>query len=357
MRRLLAAIALPAAAFAQDSWVQSSAALALKLSFTGEQSTAPGKNASTIYSAPLETLRLGNREILEDMLADDELPGDSIAGWRIVAIWANWPDANPHAGNGYRFYARRGRGAATQTVPVSPHYLSIKPLLPAIGYRNAVSGETIVAGAEKFTVYVQTNFAIRGNAGVLTGIETGTGRYVRPAGSESTYYLPGAGKAVLQGTYEVSGEEGVGVASGTLSFGASGRVPASDYTGSGGSTSTGGTLVIGGSASATLDLAGFNLANFLLNGATLSGPFSLPGGTFSFGTAFSGTLTLNTGITLVFSPLPASTESLTGTLAFTKAGTLTLGTGETLPLLAGDTLALNTLSLAQLSPLTWAPAP
>lgn len=341
-------------AFSQEARIQSSVSVALKLTNTGVQTFKQAKNSTVIRSAQLEEVRLGNRDILEDMLADQELPTQSIRGWKIIAVWANWSDANPYAGNGYRFFAVCGKGASQQVVAVSPHYLAMKPVKATVGYTVTTEGETVTGGRETFSVLSEVDFGIEGHAGELTGIHTGSGRYVRPKNGNVTHFVPGANKVVLHGAYENPGEEGSGVASGSLTFGAASLVKIPSTEGSSSSSSSSWT------SSATLTMAGISAISIdALSGATLNGGSLFLSGTYTLSSqaANYGTLTLTSAATLNFHPLPSTTESLTGTLAVTKPGTLTLGTGETLPLLAGDTLALNTLTLSQLSPLIWTPAP
>lgn len=346
MRRLLRRLPLlvlaatACAAGARADTVQASATLALTLSATGPASEKVGKSGREIVSAPLETLRLGNRQILEDMLVDGDLPGNSIAGWHIVALWANWPDANPYQGNGYRFFARRGKGKTATLVEISPYRLSLAPLQAAVGYRREFAGEALLGGTEKYTVLSQANFGIRGFVGAPIGVHSGTGRFVRAG--ETVYYVPGATKVPLNGLFEVAGEELGGVVNGSLSISAAKRVADAPSQSLGGSVNFSSVSVVG-----TNSVAGDLAAIFV---GSLFPPIDL------VADPLGGTLTLGGPRNVSFSPPPESTASITLVLSAGRAGTLTLGTGETLDLAAGDTLPLNTLSIEQLSPLAWTPA-
>ncbi len=327
--------------------VRASATLALKLSQTGTEKETPGKNGTVIFSASLETFRLGNRDVLEALLADALLPNNSIQGWSVIALWANWPDADPHAGNGYRFFARRGKGASEQLVAIPSSILSLRPVMPAGGYRHVVLDDTLKSGTEKYTVLSEAAFGLQGHIGAPLGVQEGTGRYVRPAGSATLYYLPSATRISLAGLFETPHSERGGVVQGTLSIAAATHVRAAAQSSSAGASVT--TRVSG-----TLSMLNPSLVSFLLSG--IDGTFGFDG-TLSFSPMSQGTLRLYGPVSLRFSPLPETAESVTLVLIADRAGTLTLGTGETLELEAGDTLPLHTLSLDQLSPLAWVPAP
>ncbi len=387
-------LACAASVHGQDLRPQSSVTLALTLSFTGAPTSKPAQNSTTVRSAPLETVRLGNREILQDLLADQLLPTTTISGWTVVALWANWPDADPYAGNGYRFFARRGSGANLQTVAIPSSYLSLQPVKATVGYTHTIKDETILGGTETFNVFTETGFGLRGYVGSLGGLHTGSGRYVRPKNSPETYYIPDANKVSLQGVFEKAAETGSGVAAGSLTFGAAALTPqptntsvgstgAVTLTGSIGLTKQGAGSLLVSPAGTITGATSIYFGSSLLTGSIGANTGSTGNGTGKSGSTFTGTTftssgTLNLGgsslvlpasnpsrtlrlgasaTTLTISTHLASTESLSVVLSVAVAGTLTLGTGETLNLLADDTLPLDTLTAEQLSRLTWTPTP
>ncbi len=347
---LLALPLLASVALAQDQWVESSANLALTLSSSGEVTTKPGKNDTVVHENSLQRFRLGNRDVLEALRAGGLI--DQVEGWRVVGIWAYWPEpADPYVGNAYRFYARRGKGANLETVAIPSALLSIAPLQAAVGYRHVrAADETIRSGTETFSVYQQVTFDLAGNAGDVKGVETGNGRYVPVAGGTAPgRYLPNASKMTLQGEYtETEGDGFPGVVSGSLSFGAA-RVVTEEY-----------VAPTGTSAGAVLTAATINLATVTLN--TGNPTLAVTGGTLALGGDATGSIgypaeggliktgtgSLLTGSNTYFDPTTVSqgtlvlndgslsadvsTDALTvpgpltfnGTLVLSSAGTYTL---------------------------------
>ncbi len=217
--KLLPLVLLSAAvASAQDRLVESSATLALTLTYSGEITTRALRDGGALHTSTLGSHRLGNREILEAMVAEGLI--DSIRGWRVVGLWAEWDTAEPYAGNAYRFFARRGSGASLEHVAVPASILSIEPFVGAIGIRHTRdAADTLVAGTETFTLFEEVTFDLAGHDGLLHAHTTGGGRYVKLKGeTEARYFIPSASQSTLVGTYTDDGEIAAGVASGTLKF-------------------------------------------------------------------------------------------------------------------------------------------
>ena len=315
-RLLLALLFSAASVCAEDMLAESAVTVALTFTHPGPDTTrAAGGDTEWVTNRLLQQ-RLGNREILEALVARELIP--SVQGWRIVAIWATWTNAEPYAGNAYRFFARRGTGATAETVAIPRDILSVEPLTLAVARRHHIADEsTVTEGTETFRVYEQAVIAGPLHTTLTQGIETGTGHFVRPRGETTSRYLPKSSKLTLQGTFDAIDESVFGVVDGYLKYGAARFVSYAPYTDSLGAaltaphSSTGsGTIVVSGSNTYTGGLGAVGGTVTLVNGAV--GPLA-PG-------------------------------SATSTLVFTHGGTVALGTGETLHLAPGESIDFSTLS-------------
>ena len=208
---------LPVAGRAQSEWIESSTTVKLTLSFTSEVATAQASNGTSTVTTKMGRYRLGNSEILRAMVNDGLI--ESITGWKLVALWDEWDDGQSGNNVGYRFHARRGKGAATELVAVPEWILSYDAVLPVVSLKHTLNGQNIiVAGSEKFEVLQRLDFSVLGDDGYAEGIEKGGGTYKRSG--DWIYYLPGSSKASLAGNYSDDGEYATGLVSGTVSFGA-----------------------------------------------------------------------------------------------------------------------------------------
>lgn len=330
MRRLLLAcplVLLALTASAQTSWVEAPVTVTLTATTSGEQTLKPGKNNTATRTVPLVTSRLGNKQILEALVANGDIP--EITGWRLVAIWADWPDEAPHAGNAYRFFAHKGKGASLQTVPVPPSILALAPLAGAYGVKHTLIGneQTIIGGTETARIYGELTVSAAGIAASPQGVLTSSGRYVRVAKESLTYFVPGAGKIAVAGLSAESADVPVHIIGGTVSFGAAKFVKATDY-GMPSGTSTGSVTV---SAGATLNFIGL-------------------GSVWSANTvAIKAGATLSIGSTsLALQDFTLSPDS-SGNLLITNGGTLTLANDDIIVIEPGVVFHLGTLTAAQLT--------
>ncbi|MBC8011547.1 MAG: autotransporter-associated beta strand repeat-containing protein [Burkholderiales bacterium] len=412
MRRLLLLTAslLALSASAQEKWVESPVTLTLTLSSAGEQTLKPGRAVGTATrTVPLLTSRLGNKQILEALVTNGDIP--EIKGWRLVAIWAFWPDEDPYAGNAYRFYARKGSGDSLQTVAIPSSILSVEPLVASVGVNHRIQGEqdTILSGSETYKVFTRLRFAVAGvAAGDPHGILSGTGKYKKIAGQVAARYVPDSSKATVAGLFSHDGENNAGVVGGSIAFGAGKFVTAYDYVAPSGTTYSGTVTISAGSlnfenvqigalpatssrlvknGAGTLTLSGENTytgVTTVSSGTTLGGSGTVTGTTTvssgvtlggsgvvdvtaigSVGSVAStrnagfvgasiqpGTLHLNGEGTLVLNPSATGitftlTPDSTGTIAFSSGGMLELANGTVLTFVSGQSFGLSTLTLEQ----------
>lgn len=328
---------------AQEKWVESPVTLSLAFAETGETQLRENPNGTSTRTARLEKFSVGNRQVLEALVADELIP--DLRGWKLVAIWAYWPDEDPYVGNSYRFYAVKGSGNARQTVAVPSYILNIAPLVWEVGVKHVLAAQeeesdaeaTILSGSETYQVYTQVRFNFGGVEGDPIGVQTGTGEYKKVSGQQAGRYVPKASKTTLQGLFTRDGESVAGVVTGALSFGAGKFVRGYDQMPEGMST---------GSLSYTYDYAGSILELGVAIGDDssigASGTVTLGSGslTLSGANTYTGTLVVGEGSTL---NLGAASTSLGGTLTFSleSAGNLVAANGGTWHFIDGSTLNLE----------------
>jgi autotransporter-associated beta strand protein len=373
---LVGGIAMAAPAEAEVTIAEAPVTLALTLTHSPAPTARALAGGDQQLTSRLTRARLGNREILESLVARGLIP--SVTGWRIVALWTTWTDSEPYAGTAYRFFARSGSGEDLQTVAIPREVLSVEPLVITVAINHRAASPTVIkTGTETFEVYHQATFSNVSFSGLAHGIETGTGRYVKQSGQTAGRYLPNASKLTLQGTFDAKDESVFGVVVGSISYGAARLVPVASFPGNvqtaASLVKTGsGTLTLGGSntytggSSATLNLgSSLNLQLGAIGGSgTLASGTILTGGTLSPGSSTGtlelvqdNTLTLGTGgnFNLFNSGTGSLTSgtlasgnllpgSFTGTLAFSNGGTVTLGTGQVLTFAPGETFNMATLT-------------
>ncbi|MBC8011548.1 MAG: hypothetical protein H7067_15795 [Burkholderiales bacterium] len=238
MRLLLATLALLSTSVAHaekiliDEWLEAPVTLALTFTQTGAETLKPQGNDTTQRTVPLVTSRVGNREILAALVTRSLLPETS--GWRLVARW------NRDVGD-YVFFARKGSGTTTENVPVPEDLLAITAIHAGGGNLSqsvlVEGGEitSIIKGGETLRTFSRLTLETSALVGNLNGTMTGTGRYVRLApDAETAEFVPNATAITLQGVFTAVGNETVGVASGSLSFGKSDWVRIYENVNSGG---------------------------------------------------------------------------------------------------------------------------
>lgn len=350
MRRLLLAIAslLALSASAQDKWVESPVTLALTLSSPGEQTLKPGRAANTAtLTVPLLTHRLGNKEILEALATNGDIP--EIKGWRLVAIWAFWPDADPVAGNTYRFYARKGNGPNLETVAVPSSLLSVAPLVTAVGVKHSQQGEgdAIISGSETYQVYTRLNVAAAGVFAEPHGIQTGTGKYVKISGQVAGRYVPNSSKAALAGLFSYDGENSAGVVGGSIAFGAGKFVTAYDYVAPSGTSY--------GAVAVSMSAASFDNVQIWALPITAIGLEKDGAGTLTLSSenTFTGATTVSSDVTLGGTGTISDSTTYSGTLVIGSitpdASNVSPATFDLFDLNTAPAPALTTVDLSQAS--------
>ena len=238
MRRIsLAALAFVAAvssAFADRTWIEASATLSLTLSETGESQSRANSNGTTSVTAKLERRRFGNADVITAMRQAGHI--SDTRGWRLIALWEDWSELT--ASYGYRFYLKKGKGAATELVEVPQSMLQLE-LLSSFASQKVkyASDESLLSGSESSETLIRLNFDTTALYFNTSGILKTTGRYVRPRGADSASYMPGSGKIALQGLHQLHRGYDVytyGVTAGGLSFGSAKQVLIKESNGGGG---------------------------------------------------------------------------------------------------------------------------
>ena len=288
-RALCAALLLlPALGRAQTFFMESPVALALISSVTGAESADTRANGQEIFRASRINVRITTATLLDLLVEQEVIPARR--GWRLIAVWATWPEV----GNSYRFYVQNlANRADVREVPTAT--LNLEILTAAVSRKHTSTDDAIVSGTETYKVYARLRLGDYDNAGLLLGFIDGTARYARPAGSPAAYYVPGAsrftGAGVLASILE--GGPASRILEGDVRFGAATTVPASRYDGSGGSYGS-------SSSSSAVYLDNFSLNAIFtaepisdhLSGLTKTGSGTLH---FSDNASYSGSVTVATG--------------------------------------------------------------
>lgn len=272
--------------------------------------TSSAKNDKVTVTTRVDKVTFRNADLLELMLQQELLPAgqDSTKGWSLVAVWADWES---EGASSYRFFARKKIDGEITTVEVPAELLQLQLLAPFVQRNVALRDGEPVSGSELYKSIAAVRLGGVGEpdapadaaeesedaprpigAGVAYGVIFGPGRYARPAGSSGAIYLPGATSFT---GYGIS-EDDTDVVTLRLRLGKSRSVPASQFsafintetagdsrgpdegsfsfTSSSASTttSTGGTLTLGGSG-------------------TISGTTTIQGGTLTItaGNTYQGT--------------------------------------------------------------------
>ena len=226
-------------ALAFAAWVLQSPSDAAQLQVFGE---APVELALTVYSTNPEiitgpdadgiTIReahiihriLNNADVLAAMQAAKLIP--SAKNFTLVAIWANWPDADPFIGNAYRFYVREIRRNTANTLHRVPsRILSLSPLDWIRAATQISNPRDRATNPERYESYTQLAFDFSEISGTLLGEDTGGGLYKTSVYARSTpnQFLPTAS------TLKLSGNGGDGFSSATVNIGSARFIPRSDF--------------------------------------------------------------------------------------------------------------------------------
>jgi hypothetical protein len=320
---------------AQDNLRVSQAPVTISATFV--RTGAPGEpknrpdDADVNVTTPAEAARYGNGMVLRAALsaALDETPEEvSISGWSLVAVWANWPET----GNGYKFFARK-KGETPVLVP--DEVLSLELTDPYVAQKLTRRSGNIVAGSDTHKSLAQLNLGGLGtsddnryetNGGIATGVLFGTGRYTRPAGATTAFYLPQGDRFVGYGVTNMSeGEnEPDAIITVTLSIGASHAVAASVFAPSltedtdpeipsqgpgvapeGTGPDSLGTSNVGPSGAGIIKASSGSITVNTSGGLTVSGSTVVASGTIA-ASAVTSSGTLNTGGT----PVSTGTDSI-----------------------------------------------
>lgn len=201
---------------------------------TREDAPAGGESVHAIRLAT----RLTTRDLLNLLVEKDVIP--FVQGWRITAVWANWPET----GNGYRFHAQRGFDIRS----IPEDVLKLEILGGAVAHNHRLEGDAIVGGTESFKMLGRLTLSGDQWTGVLDGTLVGNGRYLRPRGSTEIIYFPGNARLQGSGLLDFADEASADrILEGQLAFGGPRPVPAHRYFG-GDSSSVSGSLQFSGSA-------------------------------------------------------------------------------------------------------------
>ena len=184
--------------------------------------TGPDEEGLTVRETTIETHRLGNAEVLEELKQRGIIP--RVKGHALVAVWANWPDEAPFKGSAFRLFVRKAgqKDAALSRVPkdvfaITPaDWLHERDILRKSG--------KIASGSDKFEACSELNVLIDDAFGTLLGRDNGGGVYKAPAKSSKPQYLPTAGSMALEGTFGSGG-----VASGQVAFGPGRFISKADF--------------------------------------------------------------------------------------------------------------------------------
>ena len=323
--------ALPMFASAQDYVAEAPVAFAFIASRTGAEQVTDTRNGGTEERAERSVFRVGMLELLDRLIELEIIPPGRV-GWRVVAVWADWPER----GSGYRFYVQNIRDRAdVRAIPDS--VLHFEVMDSATARKHTLSGDTIIGGSETYTSYARLEVSTSTGAGIVNGLATSIDIYRRPPGSDAAVYLPGATKFGGTGVWDDSRpDQPDALLEGRFLVGGMRIVPDTPYqtdlaTGGNGGTIlisagnlqlTGGTVVSAGGGTLALPPVGATIsftAPPVATDTTLSSPLA--------GLGLIGTVTLATGITLQPSDLTLSSGD---SLSF-SGGALTLFDPATAP--------------------------
>ena len=222
MRRLFLAVCLAfaaAPAFARETWIEAPVTLSLSLAATGAEQIKPGQNGTSTATVSQQRSRLGNADVLAALVDADVI--SAVKGWHLVALWESWIGEDSFVHSGYRFYVRRGRGTAAEVVAVPDSILALEPIAVATGGRQRID-EFLdpLGGSEKQEAYSRLTFETSVVTGNVGGVLSGTGRYLRVGADRAVEYIPGPSHATLQGMYQARETSHIGIAEGSIIFGA-----------------------------------------------------------------------------------------------------------------------------------------
>ena len=220
---------------------QSTVTLSVTYSHPGDTKVSgPNSSDRVTLTTPLVSVRYANADLVRSLIPESE----SIKGWTLVAVWADWPEA----GNSYRFFLRKKVSGGYEIRDVDPARLSLSLRVPYVARDLRRASEEIVSGTERFKALSRATLGADTVTRKIDGEETelslspciadgmlgGTGRYAKANKSSDVIYLPGAvsflGYGVADNNDEtVEGEEADDVVSASIRLGASTFVPASQY--------------------------------------------------------------------------------------------------------------------------------
>ena len=183
--------------------------------------TGPDESGLVVKETTVESLRLGNTDLLEEMVRRSLIP--SVKGHTVVAVWANWPDEKPFAGSAFRLFVRKAGLKQKALVGVPQEIFALSPE-DWLHERN-ISRKTgvIQSGQENFEAYSRLSFGIDDRHGTLLGRDLGGGVFKSPGKSHKPQYLPKPGALSLEGS------SGARLCSGEIQFGAARFIPGSDF--------------------------------------------------------------------------------------------------------------------------------
>jgi hypothetical protein len=314
-----AALLFPAAsARAEDFFVRSPVTVSLTASRTGpEEVKITAGGAREVFRAERQRFRISNKDVLELLAAEEFGLIPSARGWRLIGVWATWPET----GNGYRLHVQN-TAVPSDIREIPQGLLDLQILGGAVAIRHRLDADDhITGGTERYTMLAKLIVNDAASAGYVVGSLTGSGRYAHSKVAGATLYLPQSSQLTGAGVRDEADPDSPDfILEGGLSFGAAQVISTATSQTSSGSSST------SVSGSVWFD-------NVQINGTAI--------GLDTLHVGSTGTLHFNT------TPL-----SYIGTVTFDPGATLILG-GQTIVI--GSAITLGGPDLAALD-LTALPA-
>ena len=183
--------------------------------------TGPDADGLVVHETEIETIRYGNTDILAAMQQRGLIP--QVNGHALVAVWANWPDADPFQGSCYRFFVRKSGTRSQAVLRVPTDLLALQPQR-WLHENNLRITPRHRSGTASYESYSELKVSVSALTGTLLGSDEGGGAFKTPTRRGTLpQYLP------TPGALNLSGQILNGVATAQIDFGPARFVPRTDF--------------------------------------------------------------------------------------------------------------------------------
>ncbi len=205
---------------AEQTVSESELTFSLVLNLTSEETTAPSPDDPTlvIEKTNIDRARFTHRDLIAALREDGTIP--ATGRWQLVAVWADWPDADPVKGLGPRLYVRNAKSSEPAIrVPSTLASVEILERIRAQSPGFDAKGR-VIAGREDYHALTRLTVRMGDLSASALGLETGRILYRKPTRTAKTASLRLARADVpqLEGVGSLVEADRAGVVTGTLSL-------------------------------------------------------------------------------------------------------------------------------------------